>query len=150
MADDQVKVVLFGPEGEVETPWANALGDDLYELDNTPWFAYGLSWKDVIEARPPAPGEWPEFVRVVKKSGYRTVRVMLEPPADKSEESRRFLARINEIGCTYEGMNQRLICIDVPPAVDLMVIREYLIASGQEWEHADPTYEQLGFNDPQA
>jgi hypothetical protein len=150
MADDAVKVVLFGPDGEVETPWAVALGDDLYELDNTPWFAYGVSWKDVIEARPPAPGEFPEFVRVVRKSGYRTVRVMLASPADQSAESRSLLGRLNELGCTYEKLNQRFISIDVPPAVDLMVIREFLISSGQEWEHADPTYEQLGFGDPQS
>ena len=150
MADDQVKVVLFGPDGEVETPWANALGDDLYELDNTPWFAYGVSWKDVIEARPPAPGEFPEFVRVVKKSGYRTLRVMLDPPADQSAESMSILGRLHELGCTYEGMNHRLISVDVPPEVDLMVIRAFLISTEQEWEHADPTSEQLGFNDPQS
>ena|SRR5438876_5416359 len=80
-----VKVQLSGPDGDVETLWAKPVGDDLYELDNTPWYAYGVSWKDVIEARPAEPDAFPEFIRVVRKSGYRTIRLILEPSADKDQ-----------------------------------------------------------------
>ena len=143
MPDDLVKVQLTGPEGEVETPWARSLGDDQYELDNTPWFTYGLSLHDVIEARAPAPGEFPAFVRVVRKSGYRTIRLNLDPPADASPESDAILDRLQELGCSYEGMNHRLIAVDIPPTVDLMAIREFLITTEQEWEHSDPEYDEL-------
>lgn len=91
MQDGLVKVQLQGPDGEVETVWARPLGDHLFELDNTPWYAYGLSWHDVIEARAQTPEGFPEFVRVARKSGHRTVRVILKPRW--TGENRHFVDR---------------------------------------------------------
>ena len=150
MTDDQVKVVPFGPDGEVETPWATALGGDLYELDNTPWFAYGVSLKDIIEARPRAPGEFPEFVRVVRKGGYRTVRVLLNEKRDQSAKSQAVLDSLKALGCRYEDMNGLLIGVDIPPSADLMAVRAFLIATGLEWEHADPELENLDLQPPRS
>ncbi len=69
-----VKVELRGDDGEVETLWAFDLGQDQYKLDNTPWYAYGVSTGDVIEAERQEPDGFPLFKRVVATSGYRTVR----------------------------------------------------------------------------
>jgi len=138
-----VKVQLTGPDGDVETLWAKPLGNGLYELDNTPWYAYGASWKDVIEARPPEPDAFPEFIRVVRKSGYRTIRLILEPPADKDPWSQRILDRLVELGCSFEGATGSYVGIDIPPQVDLEQIRRFLVTTEQKWEHADPTYESL-------
>jgi hypothetical protein len=143
MQDGLVKVQLQGPDGEVETLWARPLGDHLFELDNTPWYAYGFSWHDVIEARAQTTEGFPEFVRVARKSGHRTVRVILEPPADVSATSQAVLDGLRELGCSYEGANPQFIGVDIPPTVDLMTVRQFLIASDQEWEHADPPYEDL-------
>jgi hypothetical protein len=33
--------------------------------------------------------------------------------------------------------------IDIPEAISLERVRQYLIDQGAQWEHADPTYEQL-------
>ena len=141
--DGFVKVQLSGPDGEVETLWARPLGSDQYELDNTPWYAYGISWQDVIEARPQTPGGFPEFVRVVRKSGYRTIRLILDPPADSAPESQAILERLRQLGCSYEGANPRYIGVDIPPSVELMTVRQFLISTEQEWEHADPKYDDL-------
>ena len=138
-----MKVRFTDDDGNVETLWAYSVGDDRYRLDNTPWFAYRVSCGDVVEARVPEPGEFPEFVRVVQKSGFRTVRVILEPPADEAPESQAILERLRELGCTYEGANPGYIAVGVPPSADLGVIRQYLISTGQQWEHADPKYEDL-------
>ena len=143
MEPDLVKVVLTGPDGEVETLWARPVGENLFELDNTPWYAYGVSLKDVIEARRPDPNAFPEFIRVVKKSGYRTVRLILEPAADKDSASQAILDRLVQLGCSYEGANHIYISIDIPPEVDLERIRQFLITTEQQWEHADPPYETL-------
>jgi hypothetical protein len=143
MADGLVKVQLSGPEGEIETVWARPLGGDRYELDNTPWCPFGLSWRDVVEARRRTPDGFPEFVRVVQKSGHRTIRVILDPPADVSPASQAVLDGLQALGCTYEGRAHRFIAVDVPPAVDLMDVRGFLIATGLHWEHADPTYDEL-------
>jgi hypothetical protein len=48
----KVKVALQGPDGDIETLWADPLGGDLYALDNLPWYAYGVSVEDVVEATP--------------------------------------------------------------------------------------------------
>jgi hypothetical protein len=143
MHDDLVKVQLQSPDGRIETLWARPLGDHLFALDNTPLLAYGLSWQDVIEARAHTPDGFPEFVRVARKSGHRTVRVILDPPANVSAASQAVLDGLRDLGCSYEGANHRFIGVDIPPAVDLMTVRAFLIASDQQWEHADPPYEDL-------
>lgn len=143
MHEELVKVQLSGPDGEIETVWARPLGNDRFELDNTPLYAYGLSWRDVIEARRQTAEGFPAFVGIVQKSGHRTIRLLLRPPANTSPDSQALLDRLRELGCTYEGANFRLFGVDIPPAVNLMEIRKFLIGTGQTWEHADPTYDEL-------
>ena len=35
---------------QVETLWATSLGNDQYRLENSPFYAYSVSWKDVVFA----------------------------------------------------------------------------------------------------
>jgi predicted acyl esterase len=53
------------------------------------------------------------------------------------------LGALTELGCSYEGANRSYIAVDVPPEVQLETVREFLISTGQQWEHADPPYEEL-------
>lgn len=85
----------------------------------------------------------PTFVRVVKKSGHRTVRVVFEPPVQEGNDSETLLNGLVALGCTYEGANRRYVAIDLPPAVSLEDVRQYLIQHKAQWEHADPTYAEL-------
>ena len=145
MVGDAVKVLLTGPDGEVETLWAIARGDRRYELDNLPWFAYGISVGDVVDAAPDEDGTL-VFQRILEKSGNRTVRVMLEQMESSDQltfESQRTLDQLQAAGCDYEGMNRRLFAINVPPGVALETVAALLIESRFEWEHADPTYDEL-------
>ena len=140
-----VKIVLRHEEGDdvhVETPWAKQVGDNLYELDNLPWYAYGVSCGDVVEAIPAEDG-LPEFRRVVRKSGNRTVRVILEPPANQSADSKAILDRLVSMGCDYEGMDYSYVAVNIPPAAIFEDVCDFLTSTGQTWEHADPTYEHL-------
>lgn len=34
----------------VETLWASALGSDEFKLDNSPFYAYSVSWEDIVYA----------------------------------------------------------------------------------------------------
>ena len=72
-----VKIAFTDDDGQVETLWAFDLGGGRYRLDSTPWFQYGVSWKDVVAARPDSDGLLC-FTQVLEKSGYRTVRVAFE------------------------------------------------------------------------
>ena len=145
MADQQVKIAMMGDRGDVETLWADPLGDDQYALDNLPWYAYGVSLGDVVAARPDEQGQlWLETV--VRKSGNRTVRVILEVDETSREmtfESRSLLDGLKERGCSYEGANRVFVAVNIPPSVELAEISDYLAGSAFEWEYADPTYEDL-------
>ena len=138
--------VLFQEDGNIETLWADQVGPDQYRLDNSPFWAYGVSWRDVVEARRDPDGAL-TFVRVVEKSGHRTVRLILDPPADRSPESQAILDGLRPLGATYEGMHPGYLAIDIPPGVAFDPVIAYLVGSGQQWEHADPQYSDLYPND---
>jgi hypothetical protein len=138
MSDEMVKVLL--QEGEyVETLWAEPAGPDLYRLENLPFWAYGVSWLDVVEAHPDPDGML-RMQRVVEKSGHRTVRVIFEIGADESAEARAILEGVNALGASYEGMTPKYLAIDIPPGVELAAVTDYLTAHEVEWEHADPRH----------
>ena len=139
MADPNlVKVELRGEDDKVETLWAFDLGGGRYKLDNTPWYAYGVSTGDVIEAELEEPNGFPVFKRVVEKSGYRTVRIVSD-----EDFTNDVLEEIKDLGCSFEGANRRYVAIDVPATVDLNAVADFLISRNIRWEHADPTWEEL-------
>jgi hypothetical protein len=133
-----VKVELRGKDGEVETLWAFDLGGGRYKLDNTPWFAYGVSTGDVIEAEREEPGGFPVFRRVVEKSGSRTIRI-----ASEEDFSDELFQQIKDLGCSFEGANHRYVAIDIPAEVDLSAVADFLSAKDIRWEHGDPTWDEL-------
>lgn len=142
---DQVKIALRGADDDVETLWADPLGDGLYRLDNLPWYAYRVSLGDVVEARPNETGQL-EMVRIVRKSGNRTLRVILaigETDRAWTFESRQTIERLQAFGCSHEGANKVLVALNAPAAVDLTAVADLLTSSGFEWEYADPPFEDL-------
>jgi hypothetical protein len=148
--DPNAKVVFRVPEEDgsvrVETLWATSLGDDQYKIDNSPFYAYGVSWKDVVYAPVDLEDGRPTFVRVVSKNGNRTVRVIFDPPVQDGNESDRVLQGLVALGCTYEGANRGYMSVNVPPELSLAAVRDYLVEQDAQWEHADPTYDELHLN----
>lgn len=144
---DLVKIELCGPEGDVETLWARPVGPDRYRLENSPFLAYGLSYQDLIEARPSAAGERPALVRVVQKSGNRTIRVLLDPPANESAAAQAVLRELVDMGCSVEGLHMRCIAVNVPPDIELERVEDYLYETKYMWEHGDPPCDELYLDD---
>ena len=128
---------------QVETLWATSLGNDQYRLENSPFYAYSVSWKDVVFAPFDPAEDRATFRQVVKKSGNRTVRLIFDPPVQDGNESDQVLQGLLDLGCSYEGANSGYMSINIPPAVDLSVVRQYLVVKRAQWEHADPTYAEL-------
>ena len=140
--------VLFRVESDdgtcqVETLWACRLGNDQYRLDNSPFYAYSVSWNDIVLAPHSQDEGLPTYTRTVRKSGHRTVRIMFDEPAEPGSESDLVLQDLIALGCTYEGAYGTLISVDVPPNAKLDDVRDYLVRRGVTWEHADPTYEEI-------
>jgi len=127
---------------ECETLWATPLGGDLYRLQNTPWFAYGVSYLDVVRARAIDDG-FPVFEAVVEKSGNRSVRLILDPPAEPGNRSSEILDALAATGAGYEGANHKYLAVNIGPEVDFDGVCRLLTEKAVQWEHADPTYEEL-------
>ena len=128
---------------EVETLWATHIESDNYKLDNSPFYAYGVSWEDVVSAPFNSEEGHPTFHHVVSKSGNRTVRVVFDPTIEPGNRSDEIVQRLIALGCSYEGANRKYISVNIPPHVELEPVRKYLIECDVTWEHADPTYDQL-------
>ena len=128
---------------DIETLWAVDLGNDQYRIDNSPFYAYSVSWQDIVYAPFDRDEGRPIFQRVVLKSGNRTIRVAFETPVENGNESDGILKGLVSLGCSYEVANNRYMSVNIPPEVNLESVRSYLIECHATWEHADPTYAEL-------
>ena len=128
---------------DVETPWATSLGDDLFRIENSLFFAYGVSWLDIVSAPYHSEHAGPVFEKVVEKSGHSTIRAILEPAAEEGNASQKVLDDLVCLGASYEGFSSSYIAIDVPAEIELALVCNFLTESGVEWEYADPTYNEV-------
>jgi hypothetical protein len=137
------KVLIRNDSGYEETLWAFELGNDVYKLDNSPFFAYGVSYQDEILAKPRRPGEIPEMIRIHKKSGNRTIRIAGDKKTGRDRIGEKVLNDILALECSYEGASRRYVSVNIPPEADLEKVVDYLIEHNQFWEYADPTFEEV-------
>ena len=112
-----------------ESMWARFLGNDLYELENSPFCAYGLNYKDVVLARPETESEKPRICRVERRSGHRTLRFRFPADVDRSDRD-SMLAQLNGLGTSFEGHEYRFFSLDVPPSANYQAVCDQLFA----WE----------------
>lgn len=115
-----------------ESMWALPLGDDTYELHNVPFHAYDLNYLDVVEARSANPNHKPSVLRVVRRSGHRTLRVIFHASTPESDRI-PLLESLGALGATFEGATESLFAIDVAPQGDYQGVRNRLDA----WERDD-------------
>jgi hypothetical protein len=142
--ESMVKIRFQDPSSaNTETLWARSIESNFYQLENSPFFAYGVSCGDVVEARI-GNDEVLEYFRCVRKSGNRTVRVIFQDFRSSDPVAEEFLTELRSLGCSYEGMQPRMVSVNLPPKVDLGVVVGFLKQQpGLQWEYADPTYEQV-------
>jgi hypothetical protein len=85
-----------------------------YRIDNIPFFVVGVSVGDVVLAEPNE--RTLEFVRVVEKSGHRSLGLRYR--SDQVRSAVR--TRLTEMGCDVErGDTPKVLAVDIPPAVSL-------------------------------
>ncbi|MBI3862943.1 MAG: DUF4265 domain-containing protein [Planctomycetia bacterium] len=126
-----------------ESFWAKPLGNDLYELRNSPWYAFDLHFYDVVRAMPDKQGEKPRIIEVVHRSGHKTLRVLFS--ADVNEEGRlEMLRSLHEWRAFHENCNDRLYAVDVEPDGDYGAVCDQLTA----WEQAGRLVYETGTTVP--
>jgi hypothetical protein len=108
-----------------ESMWALSLGGDLYEVRNTPFYAYNLNFLDVVRALPPSPDVKPHVLAIVRRSGHETLRVFFD---ETIQESRRvaILDDLARFGVSYEGCSPRYFALDVTPGSSVADLRAHL------------------------
>ena len=105
-----------------ETIWAEQLEANAFKVMNTPFHITGLSFQDVVSARPlPAPERLFGFDRVCERAAARPTGCSSIPTplwSTSSPPGKRFEA----LGCSYEqakGALSALYAIDVPTTADI-------------------------------
>src|SRR5579871_6873678 len=96
-ASELVKVFVDLPnhwDTSGESMWARALGDDQYELQNSPFSAYDLNYLDIVVATSSDPTKTPQIHRIERRSGHRTLRFIFKTEIDQ-EARDRMLAELN-------------------------------------------------------
>lgn len=100
-----------------ESLWAKALGDDLYQIDNVPFFAYGLNYQDIVRATADSPDLKPEVREVVTPSGHCTFRVIFDGTTERDDQA-SLLAFLENYGASYERADGINVAIDLEPDGD--------------------------------
>jgi hypothetical protein len=69
--------------------------------------------------------------------------VILDQAIPDGGDSNPVLDELKSLDCSYEGMNRRYFAVNIPPTLELNDVCDAVTRSGQQWEHADPTYAEL-------
>ena len=123
-------------DGTYENLHADRLGDNLFLLDNSPFYTYDVSYCDEVIAEQ-VDGRL-LFRSVAKRGGHSTYRVKL-PTGHNHETFLKKFTELEKLGCTYEGTGnegRRLYTIDLPPHSDVAAVYKILEAGeeGGDWE----------------
>jgi hypothetical protein len=97
-----------------ESMWARDLGGGLFELQNVPFYAYGLNLNDVVRASSPDPTLKPEIREVVRSGGHRTLRVVFTNGCSAEAQS-LVLDPLAKLGVTFERATAKHLALDVVP-----------------------------------
>ena len=145
--DDLTKIHIDlpnNPHTGGEAMWAKALGDDRYELRNSPFYAYGLNFLDVVHAVALAPNQKPSVLSVVQRAGHRTIWVTFTDVADSGARVER-LNVLNAWRASHEGADGTYFVIDIEPEGDFAAVLDQLSTWRAEGILTYHTGEQGGF-----
>jgi len=106
------------PPVSSESVWAESLGNDLYRLDNIPFFARGVALEDILEAKPL--NEELVFRKVHRHAGHSTYRII---PRNVTESADTIVHELELLGCDVERYTaSSLLAVDVPPSSDVSAV----------------------------
>jgi hypothetical protein len=116
------------------------LGDDLYEIRNTPFYAYGINWGDIVRADSTDPTLKPEVREVVIPSGNKTLRVFLNKELGQEEQD-AILTSLQHLDISWERADDHYVAIDVHPESDYQAVCDRLMDLEEEGTLAYETCE---------
>lgn len=105
-----------------ESVWAESLSSDKFRINNVPFFAYGISYNDIVSAK--IKENIFIFDELVKRGGHSTLRVFFSSEDNSMQEE--LFTELNTLGATVERATGQLVAIDIPPSINLQPIIELL------------------------
>jgi hypothetical protein len=119
-AEPSVKIAFTLDSGDwhghsQERLWATPTESGAYILDNSPFYADGVSYLDKVSAN--WDGYQLVFSEIIERGGHSTYRIRL-PPDKTHGYFLELWAPFEKLGCTYEGTGgpQGLYAVDIPRA----------------------------------
>ncbi len=99
----------------------------MYELQNSPFFARGVSYLDIVmgELRP-GDDDTIHYIKTYRPSRHSTYRAIVKDGEYRFDE---YWNKLQNYGCTYEyakWQSGRLYSIDVPPEADIYGVYKIL------------------------
>lgn len=141
----QAKILYIVPEGEEdagksESLWSNSLGNQLYELQNIPFYAEHLNLQDIVKCDESVDG-LPVIQKLVKRSGNRTLRVIFrdETPEDTCVD---IIWELGKQKIFSEKVADRRFMFNIPPTSDYAWAQSFLNEKENEgllWVYEQPT-----------
>jgi hypothetical protein len=113
-----------------ERLWAEPVGEGRYRLMNSPFYAFGVSFEDIVFGKPREEqigelrGEQIYFTGVSIYGGHSTYRLWLPKHERSSAAFRAAWEPLKALGCSYEG--GEVLSVDVPSSTDIRVVYRIL------------------------
>lgn len=122
------------PPMEFESIWGIQISENTFEIDNTPYYIYGLSKGDAVLTTTKQNELFGS--EIISKGGHSTLRVFAEHSATRQ----KIRDEINKLGADCNSATgSSLLVIDIPPAVDFDSVDKFLssIANGDTIAYED-------------
>ncbi|MEO0747932.1 MAG: DUF4265 domain-containing protein [Pseudomonadota bacterium] len=136
--DNQMQKVIFDLGSDTwhgfvtESVWATSLGCGIYQLENSPFFAKGISLGDaVITSR--VEGQI-KVVGLGPKSGHSTYRILVLQDKHDPVLFSKSWEPLECLGCSYEhgDFGYQMYAVDVPESVDIEIAYAFLERGEQQ------------------
>jgi len=108
-----------------ETFWAHQKGEDLYQIRNVPFFAYGLNFLDIVRTFPAATAGELFISSLDRPSGHQTLRVIFSPETPPAARE-PILRRLEQMGVATERYNESAYSVDIPVQLNFDAVFDFL------------------------
>ena len=108
-----------------ESIWAIRLDDGTFQIDNIPFYAYGLNYKDIVKVDISDPTFNPKVIEVILPSGHETIRVIFSKGLSKRKQ-KPIIQELESTGVSTERALENYVALDIAPEVDYDLVRNKL------------------------